>query len=198
MRVGRHARPHQDEGVAAHPPRYEPGTSVTPESGAIGDTANPARDRGGCDAVAGDETHGPAEVSRAGAPARAVRDDGAGGAPCHRPEDRLRARGAPELAVAGLAPQGRRPHTSPRRTQPGVVDPVTDVANDPWTADFKGRFRAQDCVYRRPPSIADQHALPHTHHCERAARPSHHRGMTRETLTRVSPMSPAAHPARRS
>ncbi|HRN54223.1 MAG TPA: integrase core domain-containing protein, partial [Gemmatimonadaceae bacterium] len=43
------------------------------------------------------------------------------------------------------------------RTHPGVVDPVTDVPNDLWTADFKGQFRTQDHVYCYPLTIADQH-----------------------------------------
>lgn len=125
-----------------------------------------------------------------------------------------------EFGLAGLAPQSRRPHTSPNRTpdhiaalliaaklkhpawgpgmlldwlrprhreirhwpavstagailkreglvkprrkrsprtHPGVVDPITDVPNDLWTADFKGQFRTQDHIYCYPLTIADQH-----------------------------------------
>jgi len=43
------------------------------------------------------------------------------------------------------------------RTHPGVVDPITDVPNDLWTADVKGQFRTQDHVYCYPLTIADQH-----------------------------------------
>lgn len=43
------------------------------------------------------------------------------------------------------------------RTHPGVVDPITDVPNDLWTADFKGQFRTQDHIYCYPLTIADQH-----------------------------------------
>jgi len=43
------------------------------------------------------------------------------------------------------------------RTHPGVVDPITAVPNDLWTADFKGQFRTQDHIYCYPLTIADQH-----------------------------------------
>lgn len=43
------------------------------------------------------------------------------------------------------------------RTHPGVVDPVTAVANDLWTADFKGPFKTPDHLYCYPVTIADQH-----------------------------------------
>lgn len=43
------------------------------------------------------------------------------------------------------------------RTHPGVVDPITDVPNDLWTADFTGQFRTQDHIYCYPLTIADQH-----------------------------------------
>jgi putative transposase len=43
------------------------------------------------------------------------------------------------------------------RTHPGVVDPITAVPNDLWTADFKGQFRTQDRIYCYPLTIADQH-----------------------------------------
>ena len=43
------------------------------------------------------------------------------------------------------------------RTHPGVVDPITDVPNDLWTADFKGQFQKQDHIYCYPLTIADQH-----------------------------------------
>ncbi len=42
------------------------------------------------------------------------------------------------------------------RTHPGVVDPITDVPNDLWTADFKGQFQTQDHIYCYPLTIADQ------------------------------------------
>lgn len=52
-----------------------------------------------------------------------------------------------------VLPRRRRRST----THPGVVDPVTAVANDLWTADFKGQFRTQDGIYCYPLTIADQH-----------------------------------------
>ena len=65
------------------------------------------------------------------------------------------------------------------RTHPGVVDPITDVPNDLWTADFKGQFREYGLPRTiRPPKAtarAQQRAFdvfrdeyneerPHSHH----------------------------------
>ena len=58
------------------------------------------------------------------------------------------------LKREGLVPPRRK--RSPR-THPGVVDPITDVPNDLWTADFKGQFRTQDHIHCYPRTIADQH-----------------------------------------
>lgn len=58
------------------------------------------------------------------------------------------------LKREGLVQARRR--RSPR-THPGVVDPITDVPNDLWTADFKGQFQTQDHLYCYPLTIADQH-----------------------------------------
>jgi transposase InsO family protein len=58
------------------------------------------------------------------------------------------------LLRAGLVKKRRRRRAT---THPGVVDPITAVANDLWTADFKGQFRTQDRVYCYPLTIADQH-----------------------------------------
>ena len=52
-----------------------------------------------------------------------------------------------------VLPRRRRRPT----THPGVVDPITAVPNDLWTADFKGQFRTQDRIYCYPLTIADQH-----------------------------------------
>lgn len=58
------------------------------------------------------------------------------------------------LKREGLVQPRRR--RSPR-THPGVVDPITAVPNDLWTADFKGQFRTQNHIYCYPLTIADQH-----------------------------------------
>lgn len=58
------------------------------------------------------------------------------------------------LKREGLVPPRRRRRPT---THPGVVDPVTAVPNDLWTADFKGQFRTQDRIYCYPLTIADQH-----------------------------------------
>ena len=58
------------------------------------------------------------------------------------------------LTRAGLVPPRRRRRPT---THPGVVDPITAVPNDLWTADFKGQFRTDDGIYCYPLTIADQH-----------------------------------------
>ncbi len=66
---------------------------------------------------------------------------------------------APSTAGAMLLRAGLVKRRGRRRlsTHPGVVDPITAVPNDLWTADFKGQFRTQDHVYCYPLTIADQH-----------------------------------------
>jgi hypothetical protein len=56
------------------------------------------------------------------------------------------------LKRAGLIVPRRRRRVS---THPGVVDPITAVPNDLWTADFKGQFRTGDGIYCYPLTIAD-------------------------------------------
>lgn len=58
------------------------------------------------------------------------------------------------LARRGLV-QRRHPRRKP--VHPGVVRPVTEMANDLWTADFKGQFRTGDGRYCFPLTLADQH-----------------------------------------
>lgn len=53
-----------------------------------------------------------------------------------------------------------RPHAAIRQRLARavvVVDPITAVPNDLWTADFKGQFRTQDRIYCYPLTIADPH-----------------------------------------
>jgi len=58
-----------------------------------------------------------------------------------------------------LARRGLVHKRHPRRKSghPGVVRPVTDAANDLWTADFKGQFRTGNGQYCFPLTLADQH-----------------------------------------
>ena len=58
------------------------------------------------------------------------------------------------LARRGLV-QRRHPRRKP--VHPGVIRPVTEMANDLWTADFKGQFRTGDGRYCFPLTLADQH-----------------------------------------
>lgn len=73
----------------------------------------------------------------------------------------------PELAWPAVSTAGdlfkrkglikrRRPRYRPEH--PGVVPPVTQAANDLWTADFKGHFRTGDGRYCYPLTILDLHS----------------------------------------